>query len=68
MGAQNNTILIEKELHEKSRVLLSGQEDHYRILQTQSSPYSHKVMTYMNYKGIPYKRIHANQMDISWGI
>ena len=68
MAAQNNTILIEKELHEKSRVLLSGQEDHYRILQTQSSPYSHKVMTYMNYKGIPYKRIHANQMDISWGI
>lgn len=68
MQEQNNTTLIEKDLHEKSKVLLFGQEDHYRIFQTQMSPYSHKVMTYMNYKGIPYKRIHANQMDISWAI
>lgn len=68
MQGQNNTTLIEKDLHEKSKVLLSEQEDHYRIFQTQMSPYSHKVMTYMNYKGIPYKRVHANQMDISWAI
>ncbi len=68
MPELNPTVLIEKELHEKSNVLLSEQEEHYRIFQTQMSPYSHKVMTYMNYKGIPYKRIQANQMDISWAI
>lgn len=43
-----------------SRELQPGQENFYRIWQSYASPYSHKVMTYMNYKGIPYKRMEAD--------
>ncbi|BFM15509.1 hypothetical protein R50073_16920 [Maricurvus nonylphenolicus] len=49
-----------------ARELKPGQENFYRIWQDYTSPYSYKVMTYMNYKGIPYKRMQAN-MDIYMG-
>ena len=47
-------------LHEQAQVLQPSEEKYYRIWQSAHSPFSHKVMTYMNYKGIPYKRIEAN--------
>ena len=68
MSKNNNTINIEKALQQQSKTLFPGQEDHYRIWQCQSSPYSHKVMAYMNYKGIPYKRVNANQLDLMWAM
>jgi len=43
-----------------SRQLNAGEENHYRIWQAYGSPYSQKVMSYMNYKGIPYKRMEVN--------
>ena len=50
-------------LHEQAQVLQPSEEKYYRIWQSAHSPFSHKVMTYMNYKGIPYKRIEANYND-----
>ena len=54
------SLLKEQQAHIKSQQLEPGEENHYRIWQNLASPYSYKVMTYMNYKGIPYKRIAAN--------
>ena len=54
------SLLKEQQAHIKSQQLEPGEENHYRIWQNLASPYSYKVMTYMNYKGIPYKRIEAN--------
>ncbi|MBT4264919.1 MAG: glutathione S-transferase family protein [Deltaproteobacteria bacterium] len=53
-------LLREQQEHEESQHLKPGQEKHYRIWQDRASPFSHKVMTYMNYKGIPYKCMQAN--------
>lgn len=50
-------ILREQKVLKEALKLKPNQENFYRIWQAQASPYSHKVMTYMNYKGIPYKRI-----------
>ena len=58
--------LLEQKLQQQSKTLAKGQEDHYRIWQSQCSPYSYKVMTYMNYKGIPYKRVNANMAELEW--
>lgn len=62
----SDTIKVEQKLHQQSKELAKGQEDFYRIWQGQTSPYSYKVMTYMNFKGIPYKRVNANMMDLEW--
>ncbi|GMG86711.1 glutathione S-transferase family protein [Biformimicrobium ophioploci] len=59
-------IAHQQNLHEESKKLHRGQEDHYRIWQAQASPYSYKVMTFMNYKGIPYKKVGANHMELEW--
>jgi len=59
-------ILREQQTLADNRELKPGQEKFYRIWQDYTSPYSHKVMTYMNYKGIPYKRMQAN-MDVMMG-
>lgn len=53
-------ILREQKTLADSRELKPGQESFYRIWQAYGSPFSYKVMTYMNYKGIPYKRMEAN--------
>ena len=53
-------ILREQKTLKDSRELKTGQEDFYRIWQSYASPYSYKVMTFMNYKGIPYKRMEAD--------
>jgi len=58
--------VLEQKLLRQSKTLSKGQEEHYRIWQSQCSPYSYKVMTYMNYKGIPYKRVNANMADLDW--
>jgi len=55
-----SSLLREQQAHRQSQQLGHGEESHYRIWQGIASPYSYKVMTYMNYKGIPYKRIEAN--------
>lgn len=52
-------ILQEQKALKDSRELKSGQEKFYRIWQSYASPYSYKVMAYMNYKEIPYKRMEA---------
>jgi glutathione S-transferase len=59
-------ILREQQTMADARELKAGQENFYRIWQDYTSPYSYKVMTYMNYKGIPYKRMNAN-MDVYMG-
>lgn len=56
-------ILREQQTLADARELKPGQENFYRIWQDYTSPYSHKVMTYMNYKGVPYKR-----MPLNWDI
>ncbi len=53
-------ILQEQKTLKDSRELKAGQEDFYRIWQSYASPYSYKVMSFMNYKGIPYKRMEAD--------
>jgi glutathione S-transferase len=53
-------ILQEQKALKEARVLNKGQENFYRIWQSYCSPYSYKVMTYMNYKGIPYKRMESD--------
>ena len=65
---QSATVWLENKFHQQSKILLKGQESYYRILQAQGSPYSHKVMTYMHYKGIHYKKIHSNQSDLKWAV
>ncbi len=57
-------ILQEQKNLKDSRELKAGQENFYRIWQSYCSPYSHKVMTYMNYKGIPYKRMEADMISM----
>tara|TARA_B110000093_G_scaffold162128_1_gene183946 strand:- start:201 stop:1253 length:1053 start_codon:yes stop_codon:yes gene_type:complete len=59
-------ILREQKTLADARELKPGEESFYRIWQSYPSPYSYKVMTYMNYKGIPYKRMEAN-IDIYMG-
>lgn len=66
-AAANNTpsatpanILQEQKSLKDSRTLKPGEEKFFRIWQSYASPYSYKVMTYMNYKGIPYKRMEAD--------
>lgn len=54
------SLLREQQEHKQSQQLGLGEENYYRIWQNMGSPYSYKVMTYMNYKGIPYKRMEAN--------
>jgi glutathione S-transferase len=58
-------ILQEQKSLKDSRELFAGQEHFYRIWQSVCSPYSHKVMTYMNYKGIPYKRMEADMESMN---
>ncbi len=57
-------ILQEQKNLKDSRELKAGQENFYRIWQSYCSPYSHKVMTYMNYKSIPYKRMEADMISM----
>ncbi len=59
-------ILREQKTLADSRELKAEQASYFRIWQAYGSPFSHKVMTYMNYKGIPYKRMEAN-MDVYMG-
>ncbi len=59
-------ILHEQKLHAESKELKPGEEDHYRIWQAQASPYSYKVMTFMNYKGIPYKKVLGTMIELDW--
>jgi len=54
----------EQKLHVESKVLKPGEEDCYRIWQAQASPYSNKVMTFMNYKGIAYKKVRASMQEL----
>jgi len=61
-------ILQEQKTLKDSRELKAGQENFYRIWQSYASPYSHKVMTYMNYKGIPYKRMEADMTSMAGDI
>jgi len=56
----------EQKLHAESKVLKPSEEDHYRIWQAQASPYSYKVMTFMNYKGIAYKKVRASMQELDW--
>ncbi len=58
-------LLREQEEHEDSQRLKPGQEKHFRIWQDRTSPFSHKVMSYLNYKGIPYKSMQ-NNLDASF--
>lgn len=58
--------LLEQKHNSQSKQLAKGQENYFRIWQGQCSPYSYKVMTYMNYKEIPYKRVNANMIDLEW--
>ncbi len=69
MAASNKVsavTLFEQKHNQQSKQLAKGQEDYFRIWQGQCSPYSYKVITYMNYKGIPYKRVNANMADLEW--
>ncbi len=50
----------EQNTHNNSQQLKRGEESHFRIWQNEASPFSYKLMSYMNYKGIPFKAIHAN--------
>lgn len=50
----------EQNTHHNSQQLKRGEESHFRIWQNEASPFSYKLMSYMNYKGIPFKAIHAN--------
>jgi len=59
-------IAQEQKLHDESKRLKPGQEDLYRIWQAQESPYSYKVMTFMNYKGINYKKVRGNMQELEW--
>jgi glutathione S-transferase len=59
-------IAQEQKLHAESKALKPGEEDLYRIWQAQASPYSYKVMTYMNYKGIAYKKVRATVQELAW--
>ncbi len=56
-------ILREQRMLADKRQLQSGEDGVFRIWQDYASPYSHKVMTYMNYKDIPYKRMQIT-MDV----
>jgi len=53
-------LLREQQAHAASQELKPSQETYYRIWQDRTSPFSQKVITYMNYKGIPFKSIQAN--------
>ncbi len=53
-------LLREQQEHEDSQWLQPGQEKHFRIWQDRMSPFSHKVMSYLNFKGIPYKCMRSN--------
>jgi glutathione S-transferase len=55
-----DNILRQQQAFVNSCELNSGEENHYRLWQNYASPYSQKVMAYLNYKGIPYKRINVN--------
>jgi len=59
-------IAQEQKLHAGSKELKPGEEDLYRIWQAQASPYSYKVMTFMNYKGIGYKKVRATLQELEW--
>ena len=50
----------EIEAHAASQRLNPRQEQHYRIWQDRTSPFSHKVIAYFNYKGVPYKILQNN--------
>jgi len=58
-------ILREQKAMKEGLELKPDEQDYYRIWQAQASPYSHKVMTYMNYKAIPYKRITTDARALS---
>lgn len=59
-------IAQEQKLHAESKKLKQGEEDLYRIWQGQASPFSYKVMTFMNYKGIAYKKVRATLQELPW--
>ncbi len=59
-------IAQEQKLHAESKKLKPGEEDLYRIWQGQASPFSYKVMTFMNYKGIAYKKVRATLQELPW--
>ena len=69
MSEHNNipaNIALEQKHHADSKLLKPGEENHYRIWQAQGSPYSYKVMSFMNYKGIPYKKVRATLLELEW--
>ena len=65
-GSIPANIACEQKLHAESKVLGPGEEKFYRIWQAQGSPYSYKIMNFMNYKGIPYKKVRATNAELEW--
>jgi glutathione S-transferase len=59
-------IAREAKRHAESKELKAGERQFYRIWQSGASPYSQKVMAFMNYKGIPYKKVLSNMEEIEW--
>ena len=59
-------IAKEMQQHEQSKSLGPTEKNLYRIWQSNASPYSQKVISFMNYKAIAYKKIQATQQEIEW--
>ena len=55
-----SNLLREQEVVTNDTLLADDQKNHYRFWGDITSPYSCKLRTYMNYKGIPYKRMRVN--------
>ncbi|MFT5887701.1 MAG: glutathione S-transferase [Zhongshania sp.] len=56
-------VALERQRLDESHSLNEGEEHHYRLWQDYTSPYSQKVMAYLHYKGIAYKRIQTTRHD-----
>ena len=62
--SDTETHLKQKKKALRARATLGEREqNHYRFYWDITSPYSNKVRTYLNYKGIPYKLIQATNYD-----
>ncbi len=59
-NSENAKIIREQKNLLKSQTLQANEDKHYRVLQCFSSPYSQKLLAYLHYKEIPYKRVEAN--------
>jgi glutathione S-transferase len=59
-------LVQEQKRHAESKTVGPKQKDHYRLWQSEASPFSYKVAAFMNYKAIPYKKVVANMMEMEW--